>query len=140
MKIRIATLLDLKEIMFIEEEVIKSKSREEDIRKSIIQNRCVVGCIDESICGFLIFHQHFFGQFFVELVIVSPRKRRRGVAKCLLRYIEENCQTSKIFSSTNQSNLSMQEVFKTLGYVESGIIHNLDVEDPEIIYVRLMNE
>jgi len=140
MKIRQGILVDLKEMMFIEEEVIKSNSREDEIRESIIQNRCVVGCIDERICGFLIYNQHFFGQLFVELVIVSPRKRRRGVAKGLFRYIEENCQTSKIFSSTNQSNLPMQEVFKTLGYVESGIIHNLDEDDPEIIFVRLINE
>ncbi|MEH6940029.1 GNAT family N-acetyltransferase [Bacillus sp. JJ664] len=139
MEIRPATLLDLKEIMYIEEEVIKSNCREAEIRKSIIQNRCIVSCVDEMISGFLIYHQHFFGQFFVELVIVSPRKRRNGVAKSLLRYIEENCQTSKIFSSTNQSNQPMQEVFKTLDYVESGVIHNLDEDDPEIIYVRFNN-
>ncbi len=138
MEIRPATLLDLENIMFIEEEVIKSKCREVEIRKSIIQNRCIVGCIDKSICGYLVYHHHFFGQFFVELVIVRPRKRRRGVAKSLLRYIEENCQTNKIFSSTNQSNQPMHEVFKTLGYVESGMINNLDEADPEIIYVRFL--
>jgi len=138
MEIRLATISDLKEIMFIEEEVIKSNCREAEIRNSIIHNRCVVGCIDERIFGFLIYHHHFFGQFFVELVIVSPRKRRNGVAKSLLRYLEENCQTSKIFSSTNQSNQPMQVVFKTLGYVESGIINNLDEDDPEIIYVKFI--
>jgi len=136
MVVRPATLFDIKEILYIEKEVIKSNCREADIKKSIIQNRCIVGCIDDRICGFLIYHHHFFGQFFVDLVIVSPRKRRNGVAKSLLRYIEENCQTSKIFSSTNQSNQPMQEVFKTLGYVESGVINNLDEDDPEIIYVR----
>jgi RimJ/RimL family protein N-acetyltransferase len=42
--------------------------------------------------------------------------------------------TQKIFSSTNESNESMQKVFSANGFVRSGIIKNLDEGDPEIIF------
>lgn len=137
MFIRPATLNDLEVIICIDEEVIGNKSREVEIRESINNKNCLVGCIDDEIYGFLVYHEHFFGNLFIELVIVSPRNRRSGIAKELMKYVEENCQSNKLFSSTNQSNEPMHEVFKSLGYVESGYIDNLDEEDPEIIYVRL---
>ena len=45
--------------------------------------------------------------------------------------------TKKIFSSTNQSNKRMQEVFKANGFIQSGFVENLDDGDPEIIYFKL---
>ncbi|MCU5440364.1 hypothetical protein ABEW49_10895 [Bacillus anthracis] len=38
------------------------------------------------------------------------------------------------FSSTNESNESMQKVFNTNGFIRSGIVENLDEDDPEIIF------
>ncbi|AFU15440.1 GCN5-related N-acetyltransferase [Bacillus thuringiensis MC28] len=45
-----------------------------------------------------------------------------------------NSPTQKIFSSTNESNTNMQKVFKANGFMRSGIIENLDEDDPEIIF------
>lgn len=45
-------------------------------------------------------------------------------------------KTSKVFSSTNQSNKRMQQLFHNLGFVKSGVIDNLDEGDPEIIYMK----
>ena len=44
--------------------------------------------------------------------------------------------TAKLFTSTNQSNLGMQALLVRLGYEPSGIVHNLDEDDPELIYVK----
>ncbi|ACK91201.1 hypothetical protein bcere0016_45940 [Bacillus cereus 95/8201] len=41
----------------------------------------------------------------------------------------------RFFSSTNESNESMQKVFNANGFIRSGIIvENLDEDDPEIIF------
>ena len=45
-------------------------------------------------------------------------------------------KTSKVFSSTNQSNKRMQQLFHNLGFVKSGFIDNLDEGDPEMIYMK----
>ncbi|MEH7515918.1 GNAT family N-acetyltransferase, partial [Gottfriedia acidiceleris] len=75
---------------------------------------------------------------FIDLIIVSPNMRRLGIAKNLMKYVEVFSE-KKLFSSTNKSNIQMQKVFQSLGYIESGFIDNLDEEDPEIIYVKLID-
>lgn len=42
----------------------------------------------------------------------------------------------KVFSSTNQSNADMHKVFLSNGFIESGIVENLDDGDPEVIYFK----
>jgi L-asparagine transporter-like permease len=60
------------------------------------------------------------------------------VARALLRALEHRCATPKLFTSTNVSNLPMQALLATSGFVLSGIVHNLDPGDPELVYVRFL--
>jgi N-acetylglutamate synthase-like GNAT family acetyltransferase len=76
----------------------------------------------------------FFEHGFISLVFVDPEERRTGVGEMLLRYLISICRTPKIFSSTNRSNVPMQALFGKVGFERSGIIHNLDPGDPELIY------
>ena len=39
----------------------------------------------------------------------------------------------KLFTATNQSNLPMQHRLESLGYVRSGVILDLDPDDPELV-------
>lgn len=78
----------------------------------------------------------FFGQGFVSLIYVNRQQRRTGAGETLLRHLISICRTPKLFSSTNQSNLPMQALLLKTGFAESGIIYNLDVGDPELIYYR----
>ncbi|WP_409254136.1 GNAT family N-acetyltransferase [Bacillus sp. SCS-153A] len=96
---------------------------------------CLVAREDEA-GGFLIFNTHFFECAFISLVIVSPSKRRRGVASRLIESLIEMSPTSKVFSSTNRSNHTMQHVFDACGFKPSGIVENLDEGDPELIYFK----
>ena len=41
-----------------------------------------------------------------------------------------------MFTSTHASNLPMQALLAKSGFEPSGIIHNLDPGDPELVYVR----
>ncbi len=70
-------------------------------------------------------------------MIVKPTERRKGIATSLLAYYVERASTQKVFSSTNQSNTTMQKVFATAGFIRSGYVENLDEDDPEIIYFKL---
>ncbi len=83
-----------------------------------------------------LFTNDFFGYSFISLVIVKPSERRKGVASALMKAYMQMAKTSKVFSSTNQSNKRMQQLFHNLGFVKSGVIDNLDEGDPEIIYMK----
>ena len=129
-------LIDLDEIVNIDREVIGSDRRRMYIMKAIEENRCLVVKNEFSIVGFLIFHTDFFDCYFISLIVVKPTERRKGYATSLMEYFLSVSPTKKIFSSTNQSNKRMQDVFKANGFKQSGIVENLDEGDPEIIYFK----
>ncbi len=51
-----------------------------------------------------------------------------------MREIERRCRTAKLFTSTNESNIPMQALLRSLGYVPSTVIHQFDPGDPELVY------
>ena len=112
-------------------------------RRRLIETACASGQIsvarvDDVIRGFVIADESFFGQFYVRLLMVHPDFRHRGLATALMRAAELDCQTGKLFTSTNQSNIPMQQLCDRLGFVKSGYIENLDEGDPELIYVKML--
>lgn len=129
-------VIELDEIVNLDSEVIGSDKRRKYIHKAIEDGRCLVVKNDTSIVGFLIFTTDFFDCSFISLIVVKPTERRKGYASSLIKYFVSVSPTKKIFSSTNQSNNRMQEVFKATGFIQSGFIENLDEEDPEIIYYK----
>ncbi|QDQ03090.1 GNAT family N-acetyltransferase [Lysinibacillus fusiformis] len=132
-----ACLDDLHELVTIDQQVIGSPTRQDLIEKAIVEERCIICKTQSGIGGFLIFTTDFFECSFIALVIVKPTERRKGIATSLLGHFVELASTTKIFSSTNQSNTDMQKVFETAGFIKSGFIENLDDGDPEIIYYKL---
>jgi GNAT superfamily N-acetyltransferase len=80
----------------------------------------------------------FFDQGFVPMVYVAESWRRHGVGAALLEALARRCTTPKLFTSTNASNGPMQALLANAGFVPSGIVHNLDPGDPELIYVRFL--
>ena len=80
--------------------------------------------------------QAFFGRDFVSLLYVAESARRQGAASTVLQHLESRCATPQLFSSTNLSNAPMHELFRKLGYISAGMIHELDEGDPEVIYVK----
>jgi hypothetical protein len=64
-----------------------------------------------------------------------------GVRVCVepqfqVEWIEPLCRTEKLFTSTNRSNTPMQSLLARTKFSQSGIVHNLDDGDPEIIYSK----
>ena len=139
MQITLAEPIELIDILEIDQEVIGSNSRKSDLQEAIDDSKCLVAKRDSSIVGFLIFHTDFFDCSFIKLVIVHPLERNKGYAKAMIKYFETISPTQKVFSSTNQSNEQMQNLFETIGYFKSGYVENLDEGDPEIIYFKKLN-
>lgn len=127
---------NLEEIVSIDNSIIGNESRRSYIKKAIKKERCLIVKRDGSIVGFLIYDTNFFDCSFISLIMVSPTERRRGYATMLMEYFEKVSPTSKIFSSTNQSNKQMHKVFDSNGFIRSGVVENLDDGDPEIIYFK----
>jgi hypothetical protein len=64
--------------------------------------------------GYCAVEESFFQQPFVELLIVAERARRKGMGAHLLCDTLPRCQTSKLWTSTNFSNLPMQRSLSSL--------------------------
>ncbi|QWG30145.1 GNAT family N-acetyltransferase [Bacillus mycoides] len=129
-----ASIDDLDSIVHIDVAVIGDDSRRNYIKHAIDEEKCIIVKEDNSIFGFLTYDTNFFDCTFLSLIIVSPTKRRQGHASLLISYMLSHSPTQKIFSSTNESNESMQKVFSANGFIRSGIVENLDEGDPEIIF------
>ena len=92
-----------------------------------------------AVDGFVVINHSFFGHAFVALIAVAPPARRHGYALALLSESERVCNSRKMFSSTNASNVAAQKLFMRAGFVESGQIDNLDSDDTELFYFKSIN-
>jgi ribosomal protein S18 acetylase RimI-like enzyme len=131
-----ATEKGLELIWALDRMVLGNSSRKDSLTNAVRAGRCLMAQVGDTIVGFGVLEQSFYGHGFISLLIVHPNHRRRGVATALIRHIESICPTKKLFTSTNESNSIAQRVFEALGFVRSGYIENLDEGDPEIIYFK----
>jgi RimJ/RimL family protein N-acetyltransferase len=109
--------------------------RADEVRRAVAESRCLVAAVGDQIVGFCL-ASRFYGFDLLELLVVTPERRRAGVGTTLVEAWERSAQTPKLFTSTNESNVPMQRLCERIGYVRSGFIDNLDEGDPEIIYFK----
>jgi GNAT superfamily N-acetyltransferase len=110
--------------------------RREFIKGSVAAGTCYVAVAGGEVIGYGVLDYTFYRQGCVGMLYVHSGHRRRGAGAALLRHMEGVCRTPKLFTSTNLSNLPMQALLNRLGYTLSGVIHNLDEGDPEIVYFK----
>ena len=110
--------------------------RREFIRGEVMSGNCFVAVTDEKVIGYGVLNYTFFHLGNIDMLYIHCDHRRSGAGAALLRHMESLCQTPKLFTSTNLSNLPMQSLLAKSGYVLSGVIHNLDEDDPEIVYFK----
>ena len=135
-----ATEKDLESIWALDRMVRGNSCRKDSLANAVSAGRCLIAQTGDTIVGFGVLEQSFYGHDLISLLIVHPNHRRRGVATALIRHIESICPTEKLFTSTNESNSIAQCVFEALGFVRSGYIENLDEGDPEIIYFKHLGD
>jgi GNAT superfamily N-acetyltransferase len=118
------------------------KARSDAVRRDFIQRavsfgNCYIGSLDdEALVAYGVLDYSFFSYGFIPLVYIGVDHRRQGHGLTLMKYLESYCRTAKLFTSTNLSNIPMQMLLRKLTYKLSGVIHDLDEGDPELIYCK----
>jgi len=135
-----ATEKYLESVWALDRMIIGNFSRKDFLANVVRTSQCLVARIGDTMVGFGVLEQSFYGQGFISLLITHPEHRRCGIATALIHHIESICPTQKLFTSTNESNVIAQRVYKALGFVRNGYIENLDKGDPEIIYFKRLGD
>jgi len=134
--IRSASAADADAITACDEVAERDPSRARAIARSIDAGQCFAAVVDGQPAGYAVLTHAFFGFGFVEILCVRRNSRRNGIGSALMASVEKHCQSARLFTSTNQSNVAMQRLLTRLGYQPSGRIENLDQDDPELIYMK----
>lgn len=134
--IRPAVESDIETLCLLDLIAHQDNERREFIRREVASGTCFVAVADGEAIGYGVLNYTFYYNGCIELLYVHSDHRRRGAGEALLRHMEVLCRTPKLFTSTNLSNLRMQSLLAKLGYELSGVIHNLDEGDPEIVYFK----
>lgn len=108
------------------------------IGRAVADGHCLVAEVGGRVVGYVVLEYSFYEQGFVSLLYVHPDHRRQGVGMALMQSVESACRTFRLFTSTNLSNLPMQSLLNKRGYILSGVIHHLDEDDPELVYVKYL--
>ena len=95
---------------------------------------CNPGATDEDgLLGLTVLrHGHFFARDFIDYLWVRAERRREGIGATLLRASVGAAKSTRVFTSTNESNRPMQELLAAQGWALSGRLEGLDEGDPEI--------
>jgi ribosomal protein S18 acetylase RimI-like enzyme len=134
MNIRQATTNDYDALCGIDSVAEASPERRIQICNWLESARCYVVQVDGQVIAYGVLTSHFFGHSFIEMVMVDKKFRRQGVGAAIIEHLRSVASSSKLFTSTNKSNVPMQMLFAKLGFKRSGQIDNLDHGDPEIIF------
>ena len=134
--IRLAHPEDAEPIIALDDVAQRDSRRREFIQGATDNGTCFVAVLDGQCVGYGVLEYTFYGYGFVPMLVVGPTHRRLGIGTSLMRHVESICQTSKLFTSTNASNEAMRSLLAKLGYERSGVIYNLDPDDPELVYLR----
>lgn len=134
LEIRAATLADYERLVGLDTLASVDPARRVQIGQWIDAGSCYVAQTGEPVGAYGVLGYHFFGNGFIEMIMVGEDFRRQGLGIALVRYFQAQCLTPKLFASTNLSNQHMQELLRSAGFRTSGFIDNLDDNDPEIVF------
>ena len=134
MLIRPATPDDHVALCAIDTLALRDPARRGEIAAWLFSGAVRLAEIDGRVAAYGVMTTHFFGAPFIEMLMVGDQYRRNGLGLALILHFKAICSGSKLFSSTNMSNLPMQALFNKAGFKPSGYIDNLDENDPEIVF------
>ena len=133
--VRRASPTDLAALVQMHEEFRQAHADRTDYLTDVLQSETCFVAHEEVIAGLVVLrHGHFFGRDFVDFLWVRPDHRRKGVGRLLLRMSVSAATSSRVFTSTNESNRPMQKLLASEGWHRSGRLVGLDEGDPESVY------
>ena len=135
-EIRRAIPGDVDDILRIDNDAAQGdQGRADFLRRCLDLGECLVYLDDGLVAGFAVLKPaHFFGRDFIELLMVDPGHRRRGIGRDLLRAALAAAGTEQAFTSTNASNQPMRSLLQAEGWSFSGELDGLDEGDPELVF------
>lgn len=137
MKCRQAKTQDLAAILAFDHLAQADKEgRRAFIAESIEAGEAYVAVMGDDVVGYAVLNYGFYGHGLIDMLYTKEQFRQQGVGRKLVKHLERACTKEKLFTSTNQSNLAMQGLLGKLKYQVSGIIYNLDENDPELIFFK----
>jgi ribosomal protein S18 acetylase RimI-like enzyme len=137
--VRPAINTDIESICGFDQITQVDPQRRSFIQQTIAEQTCfVMTNAEQQVIGYIVLEYSFYEQGFVSLLIVHPAYRRQRVGDQLLLHVESICRTAKLFTSTNLSNVPMQSLLAKRKYLLSGVLHHLDEDDPELVYVKYL--
>ena len=101
-----------------------------------MDEECFIILANNKAVGFVIFDYRFFGQGWIELIIIAEKYRGKGIGGQAFDLICKQCKANKVFTSTNSSNIQMQKALSKVGFSFAGKINGLDDGDPELFYYK----
>jgi GNAT superfamily N-acetyltransferase len=134
--IRSAVESDLETLRSFDLIAREDEERGDFIRREVASGNCFVAVDHGEAIGYGVLSYSFYRNGCIDMLYVHSKHRRRGAGSALIRHMESLCRTVKLFTSTNQSNLQMQSLLAKSGYELTGVIHNLDEGDPELVYFK----
>jgi ribosomal protein S18 acetylase RimI-like enzyme len=134
--IRQGTSSDLSALVEIDDRAAADPRRASLLATRLSRDACLVAEEHGRVIGFVFWNHTFFECGFVALIVVAASHRRRRVGLRLLCEVEARCARLKLFTSTNASNSAAQALFGRAGFVRSGVIENLDDNDPEVVFFK----
>lgn len=137
-ELRIADLSELQNIWTLNETVKKAKMRKDVLSKAIQKGNCFVANNENKLVGYIVFSRSFFENWFITLLYVEEEYRRKGIATMLIKEVERQCTSSKLFISTNASNQVMQQICEKREFKKSGMINDIGETDSELFFVKYL--
>jgi ribosomal protein S18 acetylase RimI-like enzyme len=134
--LRLGTVADLPALRFVDPLMRADRDRAQLVQSSVAKGECWIAVDQDEVPGFVVLSE-LLSQRFIPLLVVAAGDRRRGIGTALLRHAMEVCARPKLFISCNRSNLPAQALFEKCGFVASGRIFNLDVDDDELFFVKI---
>jgi ribosomal protein S18 acetylase RimI-like enzyme len=134
--IRQGTVGDLDALVAFDQVASSSEERRKQLEAGLRGSEISVALVDGIPKGYVLLNYRFYGHPFIELLYIASERRRAGLGSALIEHVLKHISGSKLFTSTNQSNEPMRELLRRLGFEESGIIHNLDPGDPELVFLK----
>lgn len=134
--IRLADAPDLGAILALNGPPPPDEAKATKVAKWISAGQCHLAEVDNRIVGYGVLTENFFGSGFVEALMVAPNHRRQTIGTAIMRHFAATCLTPKLWTSTNLSNLPMQNLLAREGFVLSGVVDNIDPGDPELFYLK----
>lgn len=135
-EIRLASPADIERLIEIDHIAANSLTRRQFITHSADNQECYVLSNGKSVVAYGVLDYSFFQNGFISMLYVAAKARRSGFGSRLLQFMERECHTSKVFTSTNASNTPMRALLAKLGYQPSGTIENLDDDDIELVFLK----